>query len=172
MQGHVSVLPRADLWAVHTEGGGGDRSLHAVKEDALRDGRALAKQFRTEFVIKGRDGRIQDRDSYGNGPIRRAIEFISQGGTRHGSTTRRGLIEGSTRDPRHEARSGGWRVKTAGAKRATVVKRTQKAAEAAAKRQMRKAVGGEVRIHGRNGRIRDSDTVKPGRESRARDTRH
>lgn len=83
---------------------------------------------------------------------------------------------GSSKGPRaiHVTKSpkGGWRVKPTGAKKATVVKRTQKQAEAAAKRQLRNAGGGEVRIHGRDGRIRDSDTVKPGRESPARDTRH
>lgn len=83
---------------------------------------------------------------------------------------------GSSKRPRAihvtKAASGGWRVKPAGAKKATVVKTTQKQAETAAKRQIRKAGGGEVRIHGRDGRIRDSDTVKPGRESRAKDTRH
>jgi hypothetical protein len=57
-------------------------------------------------------------------------------------------------------------------KKATAVKSTQKQAEIAAKRQIRKAGGGEVRIHGRDGRIRDSDTVKPGRESSSKDTRH
>lgn len=71
-----------------------------------------------------------------------------------------------------KAPTGGWRVKPAGAKRASAVQPTQKAAEATAKRQLRKAGGGEVRIHGRDGRIRDSDTVKPGRESRKKDTRH
>ncbi|MFN3256916.1 MAG: DUF2188 domain-containing protein [Ilumatobacter sp.] len=33
--------------------------------------------------------------------------------------------------------------------------------------------GGEVRIHGKDGRIRDSDTVAPGRDPNPpRDTRH
>lgn len=68
---------------------------------------------------------------------------------------------------------GGWRVKRAGAKRASTVKRTQVQAEKAAKRLMRKSGGGEVRIHNRKGQIRDSDTVKPGRDPRSsRDTRH
>jgi hypothetical protein len=69
--------------------------------------------------------------------------------------------------------SGGWRAKAPGAKRASVVKPTQAQAEKAAKRLVGKAGGGEVRIHGLNGRIRDSDTVAPGRDPRSsRDTRH
>ncbi|MEA2276842.1 MAG: hypothetical protein QOC78_1802 [Solirubrobacteraceae bacterium] len=69
--------------------------------------------------------------------------------------------------------SGGWKVKPAGAKRAVTVKPTQAAAEKAAKAYVRKAGGGEVRIHGRDGRIRDSDTVRPGNDPRSvRDTKH
>jgi hypothetical protein len=69
--------------------------------------------------------------------------------------------------------TGGWKVKPAGAKRAVVVKSTQAAAEKAAKAYVKKAGGGEVRIHGRDGRIRDSDTVRPGNDPRSvRDTRH
>lgn len=72
-----------------------------------------------------------------------------------------------------KAPGGGWRVKGAGAKRATAIKRTQKQAEATAKRIVRRAGGGEVRIHGRNGRIRDSDTVRGGNDPRSSgDTRH
>lgn len=87
------------------------------------------------------------------------------------------MARGKSRSPRRihvtKAPGTGWRVKRAGAKRASSVKRTQKQAEAAAKRLMKKAGGGEVTIHGRKGRIRDSDTVKPGREPRSsRDTRH
>lgn len=71
------------------------------------------------------------------------------------------------------APQGGWRVKRAGAKRATTVKRTQGAAEKAAKRLVRKSGGGEVRIHDRKGKIRDSDTVSSGHDPRGRrDRRH
>lgn len=72
-----------------------------------------------------------------------------------------------------KAPGGGWRVKKAGAKRASTIKRTQGAAEKVAKRMMKKSRGGEVRIHNRRGRIRDSDTVKPGRDPRSsRDHKH
>ena len=51
--------------------------------------------------------------------------------------------------------------------------RTQGAAEREAKRQVGREGGGEVRIHGRDGRFRDSDTVPPGRDPNPpRDTRH
>jgi hypothetical protein len=72
-----------------------------------------------------------------------------------------------------KAPGGGWRAKAEGAKRASVVKPTQAAAEKAAKASVKRAGGGEVRIHGVNGRIRDSDTVAPGNDPRSsRDTKH
>jgi hypothetical protein len=49
---------------------------------------------------------------------------------------------------------------------------TQADAERAAKESLR-GIGGEVVIHGRDGVIRDADTVAPGRDpSPPRDTRH
>lgn len=58
----------------------------------------------------------------------------------------------------------GWAYKAAGAKRASGVYGTQKAAEAAAKRTVGNLGGGEVRIQGRSGKWRDSDTVAPGND--------
>ncbi len=62
----------------------------------------------------------------------------------------------------------GWRVKRAGAKRASAVERTQEQAEAAAKRLTGRSGGGEVRVHrADNNRIRESDTVPPARDPRS-----
>ncbi len=58
----------------------------------------------------------------------------------------------------------GWAVKSAGAGRASSVHGTQKAAEAAAKQTVGNLGGGEVRVQGRDGRWRDSDTVAPGND--------
>lgn len=59
---------------------------------------------------------------------------------------------------------GGWDVKAPGAKRASDHKDTQKEAITRAKEIVNNAGGGEVRIHGRDGKIRDSDTVAPGND--------
>ena len=68
---------------------------------------------------------------------------------------------------------GGWDVKAPGARRASSHHSTQSDAEQRAKEIVHNAGGGEVRIHGRDGRIRDSDTVAPGRDPfPPRDTRH
>jgi hypothetical protein len=61
-------------------------------------------------------------------------------------------------------RGDDWAVKKAGADRASSVHRTQGQAEHAAKTTVRNLGGGEVRIQGRDGRWRDSDTVAPGKD--------
>ena len=58
----------------------------------------------------------------------------------------------------------GWAVKGAGAQRASGVYKTQAEAESAAKRTVSNIGGGEVRIQGRDGKWRDSDTVSPGND--------
>lgn len=58
----------------------------------------------------------------------------------------------------------GWAVKAPGAHRASSIHGTQRGAELVAKRIVANRGGGEVRIQGRNGRWRDSDTVPPGND--------
>lgn len=58
----------------------------------------------------------------------------------------------------------GWAVKAPGAGRASSLHQNQSSAEAAAKQTVSRLGGGEVRIQGRDGRWRDSDTVAPGND--------
>lgn len=68
---------------------------------------------------------------------------------------------------------GGWDVKAPASERASSHHDTQSEAEARAKEIVGNAGGGEVRIHGRDGRIRDSDTVAPGGDPNPpRDRKH
>lgn len=59
---------------------------------------------------------------------------------------------------------GGWDVKKPGGERASSHHATQSAAEQRAREIVRNLGGGEVRTHGRDGRIRDSDTVPKGND--------
>ncbi len=69
--------------------------------------------------------------------------------------------------------SGGWDVRKPGADRASSHHDRQSDAEAQAKHTLRNVGGGEVRIHGRDGQIRDSDTVPPARDPNPpKDRRH
>lgn len=56
---------------------------------------------------------------------------------------------------------GQWQAKQEGAQKAGGLFDTQREAEKAAKEFSANSGGGEVRIHGLDGKIRDSDTVKP-----------
>jgi len=66
----------------------------------------------------------------------------------------------------------GWKVTQPGQVKPTATAPTQREAERVAKQEVSQAGGGQVYIHGRDGQIRDADTVKPGNESPTRDTRH
>ncbi|SHQ96141.1 Uncharacterised protein [Mycobacteroides abscessus subsp. abscessus] len=61
--------------------------------------------------------------------------------------------------------TGGWDVKKPGSSRASVHTDTQKEATGRATEIVRNIGGGEVRIHGRDGKIRDANTVAPGNDS-------
>ncbi len=66
---------------------------------------------------------------------------------------------------KHVVKAGtGWEVKTEGKKQATSTHKTQAAAEARAKKDLASKGGGEVVLHGRDGRIRDKDTVPPAKD--------
>ena len=67
----------------------------------------------------------------------------------------------------------GWAVKKPGADRASDVLPTQGQAEQRAKEIVSGLGGGEVRIQGRDGKFRDSDTVPRGNDPNPpKDTKH
>lgn len=57
---------------------------------------------------------------------------------------------------------GGWDVIRPGGQRASAHTDTQAQAQDRAREIVHKIGGGEVVAHGRDGQIRDSDTIKPG----------
>lgn len=59
---------------------------------------------------------------------------------------------------------GGWKVQKPGAGRASSTHDTQADAINRAREIVGNAGGGEIRIHGRDGKIRDSDIVAPGND--------
>lgn len=72
-----------------------------------------------------------------------------------------------------QGKNGGWDTKRDNAERASAHADTQREAEKDAKRFSSNSGGGEVRIHGLDGKIRDSDTVPPGNDPNPpKDKRH
>jgi hypothetical protein len=66
---------------------------------------------------------------------------------------------------------GRWEVVAPHHERASVITDTQEQAINAARPILANSGGGELRIKGRDGRLRDSDTIPPGHESSRRDTK-
>lgn len=66
---NVVVEPRPDgRWAVQRDRGQRASSLHDTQSSAEKRARQIARNYGAELVIKGRDGRIQRRDSHGRDP--------------------------------------------------------------------------------------------------------
>ena len=62
------VIPLGNRWAVKGEGSTKFTAITETKKDALDIGRKIAKNNKSELVIHGKDGKIRDKDSYGNDP--------------------------------------------------------------------------------------------------------
>jgi hypothetical protein len=55
-------------WEVGRQGSPRAISTHRTQAMAVRKAKPLARRERTEFVLKGRNGRVRDRSSYGSDP--------------------------------------------------------------------------------------------------------
>lgn len=62
------VVPLGNGWAVKKEGSDKFTVITETQRDAITIAREIARNNRSELVIHGRDGRIRDKDSYGNDP--------------------------------------------------------------------------------------------------------
>lgn len=65
---NIHTVPYNGDWAVKKEGQSKPLSVHHTKENAEARGASIARRLEVEHVIHGRDGRIQDKDSYGHDP--------------------------------------------------------------------------------------------------------
>ena len=65
---NIHVVPAHKKWAVKPAGSTEPASTHRTQHAAEQAGRKLAKQNQSELVIHRPDGRIRDKDSYGNDP--------------------------------------------------------------------------------------------------------
>lgn len=65
----IEIAPNGTGWKVSQHGRLLPLATYTTKAQAEVYGRQLARQQRVEFIVKGLDGRIQSRDSYGNDPF-------------------------------------------------------------------------------------------------------
>ncbi|MFK0206894.1 DUF2188 domain-containing protein [Agrobacterium tumefaciens] len=63
------VVPHPDGWAV--KGAGAERATRVVEtqREAIDIARGIAQNQATEMLIHGENGRIRERNSYGNDPF-------------------------------------------------------------------------------------------------------
>lgn len=64
----IHVVPHEGSWATRKEGALRAGGVYQTKAEALDQGRGQAKREKVELVIHGKDGKIQDSDSFGNDP--------------------------------------------------------------------------------------------------------
>ena len=62
------VVPRDGAWAVRGAGNSRDTSHHQTQAQAERAAREIAINQKSEVLVHGEDGRIRERNSYGNDP--------------------------------------------------------------------------------------------------------
>lgn len=66
---NIHIVPKGDRWAVKKEGVKQPISTHRTKELADEQARSQARKNKVELVIHGKDGKIQDKDSFGSDPF-------------------------------------------------------------------------------------------------------
>jgi hypothetical protein len=65
---NIHTVPAGNKWAVKKEGSKEPISTHKLKVNAMQKAVVVAKKDHVEHVIHGKDGKIQDKDSYGKDP--------------------------------------------------------------------------------------------------------
>jgi uncharacterized protein YdaT len=58
------VVPLGNGWAVKKEGSNRFTVITETKKDAISIARQIAKNNKSELVVYGKDGKVQDKDSY------------------------------------------------------------------------------------------------------------
>ena len=64
----VHTVRRGDGWSNRREGSDRVSKIYPTKKEAQQAGRATARREDTEHLIHNRDGKIGERNSYGNDP--------------------------------------------------------------------------------------------------------
>ncbi len=69
MKRNQHVVPNGDKWVVKGEGNSKRTAICDTQKEAIGIARQISKNQGSELFIHGRDGRIRERDSYGNDPF-------------------------------------------------------------------------------------------------------
>ena len=63
------VMPSGDKWSVRRAGSSRASGTYETLREAVKKAREIAGNQKTELYIHGRDGRIRQRESYGQDPF-------------------------------------------------------------------------------------------------------
>lgn len=66
---HLHVTPRKGNWAVQTEKSERAAKITETQKEAIEVAREIAKKRGSELLIHGKNGRIRQKNSYGNDPF-------------------------------------------------------------------------------------------------------
>ena len=69
MKNNQHVAPFGDQWIVRSEGNSYNTRITQTQREAIEIARTIARKEQSELVIHGKDGRIRQKDSYGNDPF-------------------------------------------------------------------------------------------------------
>ena len=69
MSKNQHVVPVGSRWGVRGEGNSKLTSLHDTQIESIERAREISRNQQSELFIHGRNGRIRERDSYGNDPF-------------------------------------------------------------------------------------------------------
>ena len=62
------VVPKNGRWGVRGENNSKLTSIFETQAEAIARAREISRNQQSELLIHGRNGRIRERDSYGNDP--------------------------------------------------------------------------------------------------------
>lgn len=62
------VVPSGGKWSVKKDGATKASSTHRTQGEAIKAATKVAKTQKTEVYIHGQDGRIRERNTFGNDP--------------------------------------------------------------------------------------------------------
>ena len=65
----LHVIPKSGGWVVTPSGESQLTQQFSRKEDAIQFGESVAKRKKKSLIIHGRDGKVQDIDTYGTEPL-------------------------------------------------------------------------------------------------------
>lgn len=63
------VVPHSKGWAVKGSGNERATSVHPTQREAIEAARDIARNQGTELFVHGENGRIRERNTYGNDPF-------------------------------------------------------------------------------------------------------